>query len=99
MGATLNTASAMEAYALADRGTWLSFENRGNLEILVEGDERLFNQYGIVAVSEAKCPSAKAELAQTFVDWVVSEDGQRNIAGYHLTGQQLFFPNAEKPAS
>jgi tungstate transport system substrate-binding protein len=99
MGATLNTASGMDAYALADRGTWLSFENRGSLEVVVEGDERLFNQYGIVAVSQAKCPSVKADLAGTFVDWVVSAEGQQTIADYKLNGQQLFFPNAEKAGS
>lgn len=99
MGATLNTASGMDAYALADRGTWLSFENRGSLEIVVQGDERLFNQYGIIAVSQAKCPSVKARPAQTFVDWVVSAEGQQAIADYQLDGQQLFFPNAAKAGS
>ena len=89
----------MDAYALADRGTWLSFENRGNLEIVVEGDERLFNQYGIIAVSQAKCPSVKADLAESFADWVVSAEGQQAIADYKLGGEQLFFPNAEKAGS
>lgn len=99
MGATLNTASGMNAYALADRGSWLSFENRGELEIVVEGDERLFNQYGIIAVSRAKCPSVKADLAESFADWVVSAEGQQAIADYKLGGEQLFFPNAEKAGS
>ena len=99
MGATLNTASGMDAYAMSDRATWLAFENRGNLEILVQGDERLFNQYGIIAVSKDKCPSVKADLAQSFVDWVVSKEGQQAIADYKRGGEQLFFPNAEKAGS
>ena len=94
MGPTLNTASAMNAYALADRGTWLSFRNRGDLAILVEGDKRLFNQYGVMLVNPAKCPSVKQALGQKFVDWVVSPAGQATIAGYRIDGQQLFFPNA-----
>ena len=94
MGPTLNIASGMDAYALADRGTWLSFGNRGDLQILVEGDKRLFNQYGVMLVNPAKCPHVKKELGQRFVDWVVSPEGQQAIAGYSIDGQQLFFPDA-----
>ena len=94
MGPALNTASAMNAYILADRGTWLSFKNRGELTIVVEGDKRLFNQYGVMLVNPAKHPHVKKDLGQTFVDWVVSPDGQRAIAQYTIGGQQLFFPNA-----
>jgi tungstate transport system substrate-binding protein len=96
MGAALNTASAMNGYVLSDRGTWISFKNRGDLEISVEGDKRLFNQYGVMLVNPAKYPSVKKELGQTFVDWLVSPEGQAAIAGYKIDGQQLFFPNAEK---
>jgi tungstate transport system substrate-binding protein len=99
MGAALNTAASMNAYVLADRGTWLSFKNRGDLEILVEGDRRLFNQYGIILVNQAKHPHVKADLGQTFIDWVVSPEGQQAIAGYKIDGQQLFFPNATSGAS
>jgi tungstate transport system substrate-binding protein len=94
MGPTLNTASAMNAYVLADRGTWLSFKNRGDLAILVEGDKRLFNQYGVMLVNPAKHPHVKAALGQQFVDWLVSPRGQAAIAGYKIGGEQLFFPNA-----
>ncbi len=94
MGATLNTAAAMGGYTLTDRGTWISFKNRGDLEILVEGDPKLFNQYGIMLVNPAKFPSVKAKEGQAFVDWVLSPDGQKAIAGYKIGGQQLFFPNA-----
>jgi tungstate transport system substrate-binding protein len=94
MGPALNTASSMNAYLLSDRGTWLSFKNRGDLAILVEGDKRLFNQYGVMLVNPAKHPHVKKDLGQTFVDWVVSPDGQRAIAQYTIDGQQLFFPNA-----
>jgi tungstate transport system substrate-binding protein len=94
MGPALNTASSMNAYILADRGTWLSFKNRGDLGIVVEGDKRLFNQYGVMLVNPAKHPHVKKKLGQTFVDWVVSPDGQRAIAQYTIGGQQLFFPNA-----
>jgi tungstate transport system substrate-binding protein len=96
MGAALNTAGAMNAYVLSDRGTWISFRNRGDLEIVVEGDKRLFNQYGVMLVNPEKYPSVKQELGQTFVDWLVSPEGQAAIAGYKIDGQQLFFPNAEK---
>jgi tungstate transport system substrate-binding protein len=94
MGPTLNTASGMNAYTLADRGTWLSFRNRGELAILVEGDKRLFNQYGVMLVNPAKHPDVKKELGQRFIDWLVSPQGQQAIAGYRIDGQQLFFPNA-----
>jgi len=96
MGAALNTAGAMNAYVLSDRGTWISFKNRGDLEIVVEGDKRLFNQYGVMLVNPEKHPSVKKELGQTFIDWLVSPEGQAAIAGYKIDGQQLFFPNAEK---
>jgi tungstate transport system substrate-binding protein len=93
MGPTLNTASAMDAYALADRGTWLSFMNRGGLEILVEGDKRLFNQYGVMLVNPARFPHVKHAMGQRFIDWLLSPAGQASIAGYTIGGQQLFFPN------
>src|SRR6266853_1922111 len=96
MGAALNTAAAMNSYVLSDRGTWISFRNRGDLEIVVEGDKRLFNQYGVMLVNPEKYPSVKKELGQTFIDWLVSAEGQTAIAGYKIDGQQLFFPNAEK---
>ena len=95
MGPTLNTASGMNAYALADRGTWLSFRNRGELQILVQGDRRLFNQYGVMLVNPAKHPHVKREMAQAFIDWLVSDEGQDAIAGYKIGGEQLFFPNAK----
>ena len=95
MGPTLNTASGMNAYALADRGTWLSFRNRGELEIVVEGDQRLFNQYGVMLVNPAKHPHVKKEAGQKFVDWVISPEGQKAIAAYKIGGEQLFFPNAK----
>lgn len=94
MGPALNTASSMNAYVLADRGTWLSFRNRGDLTISVEGDQRLFNQYGIMLVNPAKHPHIKKDLGQAFIDWVVSPDGQKAIADYKIGGEQLFFPNA-----
>jgi tungstate transport system substrate-binding protein len=99
MGAALNTAGAMNGYVLSDRGTWISFRNRGDLEIAVEGDKRLFNQYGVMLVNPEKYPSVKREFGQAFVDWLVSAEGQAAIAGYKIGGQQLFFPNAEKKAS
>jgi tungstate transport system substrate-binding protein len=95
MGPALNTAAAMSAYILADRGTWLSFKNRAELAILVEGDKRLFNQYGIMLVNPQKHPSVKKELGQAFIDWIVSPEGQNTIASYKINGEQLFFPNAE----
>src|SRR5438876_9739842 len=96
MGAALHTAVAMNGYVLSDRGTWMSFKNRGDLEIVVEGDRRLFNQYGVMLVNPEKYPSVKKELGQAFVDWLVSEEGQAAIAGYKIDDQQLFFPDAEK---
>ena len=96
MGPALNSAAGMNAYILADRGTWLSFKNRAGLAILVAGDTRLFNQYGIMLVNPAKHPSVKREAGQAFVDWVVSPEGQRAIAEYKIGGEQLFFPNAVK---
>jgi tungstate transport system substrate-binding protein len=96
MGAALNTASAMNAYVLSDRGTWISFKNRGDLDIVVEGDKRLFNQYGIMLVNPEKYPQVKKELGQAFVDWLISPEGQAVIAGYKINGQQLFFPDADK---
>jgi tungstate transport system substrate-binding protein len=96
MGPTLNVASAMDAYLLADRGTWISFKNRGDLTIAVEGDTRLFNQYGIMLVNPAKHAHVKRELGLAFIDWVTSPEGQRAIADYRIDGQQLFFPNYRK---
>ena len=95
MGPTLNTASAMNAYALTDRGTWLSFKNRGELAIAVAGDRRLFNQYGVILVNPAKHPHVKKDMGQALVDWIVSPQGQAAIAGYKIGGEQLFFPNAK----
>ena len=94
MGPALNTASSMNAYILTDRGTWLSFKNRGDLTILVEGDKRLFNQYGVMLVNPDKHPSVKKELGQMFVDWVISPEGQQAIVDYKIDGEQLFFPDA-----
>jgi tungstate transport system substrate-binding protein len=94
MGAALNTASASNAYVLADRGTWLSFKNRGDLVIAVEGDKRLFNQYGIMLVNPEKHPSVKKDLGQQLIDWLVSAEGQKAIADYKINGEQLFYPNA-----
>ena len=96
MGPALNIAAQSNAYVLADRGTWLSFKNRGDLAIIVEGDQRLFNQYGVMVVNPAKHPHVKRELAQAFSDWVVSPAGQATIASYRIGGEQLFFPNAGK---
>ena len=94
MGAALNTASAANAYVVADRGTWLSFKNRGELTIAVEGDKRLFNQYGVMLVNPEKHPSVKKDLGQQFIDWLVSPEGQKAIADYKINGEQLFYPNA-----
>jgi len=96
MGPALNTASSMDAYILADRGTWLSFKNRANLDIVVQGDTRLFNQYGVMLVSPAKHPHVKKDLGQAFIDWLVSAEGQQTIAAYKIGGEQLFFPNAKR---
>ncbi|MFN3295997.1 substrate-binding domain-containing protein [Caldimonas sp.] len=95
MGPALNIASGSQAYVLTDRGTWLSFRNRGDLAVLVEGDRRLFNQYGVIVVHPARHPHVKRELAQAFVDWVVSDAGQAAIAAYRIGGEPLFFPNAK----
>lgn len=97
MGAALNMASASNAYVLSDRGTWLAFKNRGDLAIVVEGDKRLFNQYGVMLVNPAKHPTVKKDLGQQFIDWLVSPEGQKVIAGYKIGGQQLFYPNASDP--
>jgi len=94
MGPTLNTAAEMGAYALADRGTWANFKNRRGLDILVEGDPRLFNPYGVILVNPARHPHVKAEEGQAFIDWLTSEEGQKAIAGYRIDGEQVFFPDA-----
>jgi tungstate transport system substrate-binding protein len=94
MGPALNMASSLNGYALTDRGTWLNFKNRGDLAVLVEGDKRLFNQYGVMVVNPARHAHVKLALAQQFADWVVSPAGQAAIAGYKIGGEQLFFPNA-----
>ena len=99
MGAALNMASAMGAYVLSDRGTWISFGNKGDLAIVVEGDKRLFNQYGVMLVNPQRFPHVKKELGQAFIDWLISGDGQAAIAGYRINGQQLFFPDAENGPS
>ncbi|WP_395458427.1 substrate-binding domain-containing protein [Azospirillum melinis] len=99
MGPTLNTAAAMNGYALTDRGTWLNFKNRGPLTVLVEGDKRLFNQYGVMLVNPAKFAHVKAADGQAFVDWLVSAEGQKAIADYQINGEQLFFPNANEPGA
>ncbi|MBA4174295.1 MAG: hypothetical protein C0511_16995, partial [Hyphomicrobium sp.] len=94
MGQTLNTASGMNAYALADRGTWISFKNRGSLKIVVEGDAKLFNQYGVMLVNPAKHPHVKAKEGQAFIDWLVGAEGQNAVRSFKIEGEQLFFPNA-----
>jgi len=99
MGAALNTASALNAYVLSDRGTWLAFKNRGDLAILVEGDKRLRNQYGVMLVNPAKHASVKKDLGQQFIDWLISAEGQNAIASYKINGQQLFYPNANDPSA
>lgn len=99
MGATLNAAVGMDAYALTDRGTWIAFKNKGDFKILVEGDEALFNQYGVILVNPEKHAHVKAEEGQAFIDWILSAEGQQAIAAYKLDGQQLFFPNAGKEGS
>jgi len=96
MGPALNIGASTNGYVLTDRGTWLNFKNRADLVVLVEGDKRLFNQYGVIAVNPARHPHVKAQLAQTFVDWIVSPAGQASIAAYKIGGEQLFFPNAAK---
>ncbi len=99
MGATLNTATMLEAYVLADRGTWLSFNNRVGMSVLVEGDPRLFNQYGVIALDPARFPHVKARDARAFVDWLISTDGQEAIAAFRIGDRQAFFPNARGPRS
>jgi tungstate transport system substrate-binding protein len=98
MGPALNTSAGLDAYILSDRGTWLNFHNRGNLTIVVEGDKRLFNQYGVMLVNPGKHPNVKKELGQKFIDWLVSPRGQQAIAAYKIGGEQLFFPNAGSDA-
>jgi tungstate transport system substrate-binding protein len=99
MGAALNTASASNSYVLTDRGTWLAFKNRGELVVAVEGDKRLFNQYGVMLVNPEKHPAVKRQLGQQFIDWLVSPEGQSAIAGYKIGGEQLFYPNAGEPGA
>ncbi|WP_428696352.1 substrate-binding domain-containing protein [Stappia sp.] len=99
MGATLNTGTGMGAYVMTDRATWISFGNKGAYKVAVEGDDKMFNQYGIILVSKDKHPNVKADLGEQFVDWVVSKDGQQVIADYKIDGQQLFFPNAAPSGS
>jgi tungstate transport system substrate-binding protein len=99
MGAALNTASASNSYVLTDRGTWLSFKNRGDLIVAVEGDNKLFNQYGVMLVNPDKHPSVKKELGQAFIDWLISPEGQKAIADYKIDGEQLFYPNANDPSA
>jgi tungstate transport system substrate-binding protein len=97
MGPALNTAASMGAYILSDRGTWLAFKNRADLAILVEGDKRLFNQYGVILVNPDKHPNVKKELGQQLIDWLISPTGQKAIADYKIEGEQLFYPNAADP--
>lgn len=97
MGPALNTAAAQSAYTLSDRGTWLSFRNRQDLRILVEGDARLFNQYGVILVNPQRQPHVKADDGQRFIDWILSPAGQSAIGSYNINGEQLFFPNADQP--
>src|SRR5690348_5823316 len=99
MGAALNTAAASGAYVLSDRGTWISFKNKADLVIAVEGDKKLFNQYGVMLVNPAKHPHVKKELGQQFIDWLVSPEGQKAIADYKIDGEQLFYPNANDPSA
>jgi tungstate transport system substrate-binding protein len=94
MGAALNTASADDAYVLSDRGTWLAFKNKGDLVIAVEGDKHLFNQYGVMLVNPQRYPTVKKDLGQQFIGWLISVEGQRDIAGFKINGEQLFYPNA-----
>jgi tungstate transport system substrate-binding protein len=96
MGATLNTAVGMGAYTMSDRATWIAFKNKGDIQIQVEGDPLLFNQYGVILVNPAKCPQVKAKAGQAFVEWLLSDKGQEAIASYRVQGQQLFHPNAKR---
>ena len=98
MGAALNTAAAMGAYTLSDRGTWLNFGNRRDLLVVVEGDQRLFNQYGVMLVNPARHPTVKADLGQRFINWLISPEGQATIVGYKINGEQLFFPDVDRPS-
>jgi tungstate transport system substrate-binding protein len=97
MDETLEMAVASNAYTLCDRGTWISFKNKGDLRIVLEGDNRLFNQYGVILVNPTKHPNVKKDLGQQFIDWLVSYEGQKAIATYKIDGEQLFFPNASDP--
>ena len=97
MGATLNTAVGMNAYTLSDRGTWLNFKNRGGLGLVVENDPRLFNYYGVILVNPKKYPHVKARLGQAFIDWLLSEEGQKAIGEFKIKGRQAFFPNSPRP--
>ncbi|MGE0060875.1 MAG: extracellular solute-binding protein [Xanthobacteraceae bacterium] len=99
MGAALNTAKASNAYVLSDRATWIHFKNKGDLEIVVEGDKRMFNQYGVMLVNPAKHPNVKKDLGQQFIDWLISPEGQKTISDYKIDGQQLFYPNANDPSA
>ncbi len=99
MGAALNTAGASNAYVLSDRGTWIHFKNKGDLQILVEGDKRMFNQYGVILVNPDKHPTVKKELGQQFIDYLISPEGQKDIANYKIDGEQLFYPNASEPGA
>ena len=99
MGATLNAGVGMGAYVMTDRATWISFANKGDFKLLVEGDVNLFNQYGVILVNQAKCPSVKARAGQLFIDWLLGEEGQEMIKDYKLGGKKLFFPNAGKGQS
>ena len=97
MGAALHMAAAGKGYVLSDRGTWISLQNKGDLQILVEGEKRMFNQYGVILVNPAKHPNGKREFGQAFIDWLVSPDGQKAIANFKINGEQLFYPNADDP--
>jgi tungstate transport system substrate-binding protein len=99
MDAALNTAGASNAYVLSDRGTWIHFKNKGHLQILVEGDKRMFNQYGVMLVNPDKHPTVKKELGQQFIDYLISPEGQKDIAYYKIDGEQLFYPNASEPGA
>jgi tungstate transport system substrate-binding protein len=99
MGAALNTAGASNAYVLSDRGTWIHFQNKGDLQILVEGDKRMFNQYGVMLVNPEKHPNVKKDLGQQFIDYLSSSEGQNDIANYKINGEQLFYPNANDPSA
>jgi len=99
MGAALNIASASNAYVLSDRGTWIHFKNKGDLEIVVEGDKRMFNQYGVILVNPQKHPTVKKDLGQQFIDYLISPEGQKDISNYKVNGEQLFYPNANDPSA